>query len=75
MIAAFATLLFLATLLVLAGVAVRMFEDSGFKIAAALRGHSPLAYRVKTAPAPVRVSLRSRSQQPVRAQARLSAAA
>ncbi len=68
MIAAFATLVFLATIVTLVGAAM-VLGDSGAKIAAALRGRSPLAMPPKYAPVAIRFS-RVRSQRPVRAQAR-----
>ena len=69
MIAAFATLVFLATIVTLAGIAAMVLSESGSKIAAALRGQSQLATPPKYIPVAVRVS-RARSQRPVRAQAR-----
>jgi hypothetical protein len=74
MIAAFATLVFLATIVTLVGIAAMILGESGPKIAAALRGQSPLASAPKYVPVAGRVS-RARSQRPVRAQARLRAAA
>ena len=75
MIAALATIAFLALLLVLGGIAAMALEQSRAKVAAAFQGRSPLAY----APAPlspaVRISSRARPQRPVRARARLRAAA
>ena len=75
MIAALATLVFLASLLTLAGIAALMIEERGAWIRSALAGRSPLALRSGTARAPMRVSSRVRSQRPVRAHARLRAAA
>ena len=75
MIAAFATIVFLAALLTLTRIAAVIVEESAAKIRAALSGHSLRAYSVTTAPAPVRFSPRARSQRPVRAQARWRAAA
>jgi hypothetical protein len=71
MIAALGTLAFLATMWLLVVVGASVLEESGAKIAAALKG--------KTADHPsyaaVRVRARSRLQQPMRARARLRAAA
>ncbi len=69
MIAAFATLVFLATIVTLVGIAAMVLGDSGAKIAAALQGRSPLTMPPKYAPVAIRFS-RVRSQRPVRAQAR-----
>jgi hypothetical protein len=69
MIAAFATLVFLAVIVMVIGIATMIFGENGDKIAAALRGQSPLAAPRKYVPVAVRVS-RVRSQRPVRAQAR-----
>ena len=69
MIAAFATLVFLATIVMLVGIAAMILGESGAKIAAALRGQSPLATPRKHIPVAVRFS-RARSQRPLRAQAR-----
>ena len=71
MIAALGTLAFLATMWLLVVVGASVLEESGAKIAAALKG--------KTAPqrvyAEVRVRTRSRLQQPMRARPRMRAAA
>ncbi len=75
MIAAFATLAFLASLWLCVVVAATMIEESGGKMLAALRGQSLLATVPVSAPARVRVSSRSRLQRPVHAQPRLRAAA
>ena len=75
MIAALATLVFLASLLTMAGIAALMIEERGDWIRSALAGRSRLAFRADTLPAPMRVSSRVRSQRPVRAHARLRAAA
>jgi hypothetical protein len=76
MIAAFATLAFLATIWLLGLIVAQTVEESGGKIVAALRGRSPLATPVFQAPVPVRVSQRSvRQQASVRAQPKLRAAA
>ena len=68
MIAALATLVFLATLwlLVVAGAAI--LEESGAKIAAALKGHSPSRPAIHFGPA--RVRGRPRVQLPMRARPR-----
>ena len=72
MTAALGTLVFLATLWLLTVVGAAVLEESGDKIAAALKGK-----RVRTAPvlAPVRIRTRSRLQQPMRASAKRRAAA
>ncbi|MGE5563701.1 MAG: hypothetical protein ACM3ZV_10410 [Bacillota bacterium] len=71
MIAALGTLVFLSTLwlLVVAGAAV--LEESGAKIAAALKGRSAQQRMF----VPVRVRARSRLQRPMRAKPRWRAAA
>ena len=71
MIAAFGTLAFLATLWLLVVVGAAVLEESGAKIAAALKGQVPHQPTI----VPVRVRTRSTLQQPVRATARLRAAA
>ena len=71
MIAALGTLPFLATLWLLAVLGAQTLEESGAKIAAALRGkaaHEPVLARV-------RVRGRSRLQRPMRAEPRFRAAA
>jgi hypothetical protein len=71
MIAAFGTLVFLATLWMLVVVGAAVLEESGAKIAAALKGkpaHRPISV-------PVRVRTRVRLQRPMRATARWRAAA
>ena len=75
MLAAFATVAFLATLWMIGVVAVSMLADSGAKILAALGERSLLAAARAEAPVSVRVSQRSRLQRPVRAQPQLRAAA
>jgi hypothetical protein len=72
MIAALATLAFLATLwlLVVAGAAI--LEESGPKIAAALKGQSAIDEPKQVAR---RLRVRSSFRQPMRAQPRLRAAA
>jgi hypothetical protein len=71
MTAALGTLVFLATLWLLVVVGAAVLEESGAKIAAALRGR-PLARQL--AP-PVRIRARARIQQPMRATPRWRAAA
>ena len=71
MIAALGTLAFLATLWLLVVVGAAILEESGAKIAAALKGEAPHQATV----VPVRVRTRPRLQQPMRASARLRAAA
>jgi hypothetical protein len=72
MTAALGTLAFLATLWLLVVVGAAVLEESGAKIAAALKGKSmePRATLV-----PARIRPRTRVQQPMRARPRLSAAA
>ena len=71
MIAPLGTLAFLATLWLLVVLGASVLEESGAKIAAALKGKP--AHRQFQAS--VRVRARSRFQQPIRAKARWSAAA
>lgn len=71
MIAAFATLAFLATLWLLVVVGAAVLEESGAKIAAALKGNS-LRPSVTV---PVRVRARPQLQQPIRVRAEWRAAA
>ena len=71
MIAALGTLVFLVTLWMLAVVGAAVLEESGAKIAAALKGKRPTRQVI----APVRVRTRVRLQQPMRATARWRAAA
>lgn len=71
MIAALGTLAFLATLWLLVVMGAAILEESGAKIAAALKGmasHQPTVV-------PVRVRTRPRLRQPMRATAKLRAAA
>ncbi len=68
MIAALATLAFLATLWLLVVVGAAVLEESGAKIAAALRGVPTRPAGLQFAPA--RMRLRSRVQQPMRARPR-----
>jgi hypothetical protein len=72
MIAALGTLVFLATLWLLVVVGAAVLEESGAKIAAALKGKQN---RPSIAFAPVRVRTRLRSRQPVRVSASWRAAA
>lgn len=76
MIAALATLVFLATIWLLVVLAAQMLGESGGKIVAALKGQSLLATPVVRAPVPVRVSQRSvRQQRPISVRPKLRAAA
>lgn len=76
MIAALATLAFLATIWLLFVLAAQILADSKGKIVAALKGQSQLATPLFQAPVPVRVSQRSISQQrTLRATPKLRAAA
>jgi hypothetical protein len=75
MLAVLSTLAFVATLWLVAVVVLRMIEESGGKIVAALKGQSPLAASQFTA-VPVRVRSRGATQQPpVRVRAKQRAAA
>jgi len=71
MTAALGTLVFLVTMWMLVVVGAAVLEESGAKIAAALKG-KPLSAPVI---APVRTRARARVQQPTRASARWRAAA
>lgn len=71
MIAPLGTLAFLATLWLLVVLGASVLEESGAKIAAALKGRQPH----RQLPVSVRVRVRSRLQQPIRAKARWRAAA
>jgi hypothetical protein len=71
MTAALGTLVFLVTLWMLVVVGAAVLEESGAKIAAALKG-KPLTRQIV---APVRLRTRVRVQQPMRATARWRAAA
>ena len=66
MIAALGTLAFLATLWLLVVVGASVLEESGARIAAALKGKPAFQPSV----APVRVRARHRLQQPMRGRAR-----
>jgi hypothetical protein len=72
MIAPLGTLAFLATLWLLVVVAATVLEESGAKIAAALKGRSG---RSSLALSPVRVRTRQRWQRPIRARVAHRAAA
>ena len=75
MLAPLATLAFLAVLwLVVVGLADTLGEYGG-KIAAALKGASPLAHAPSIRPVAARVSQRSRAARPMRARPILRAAA
>ena len=71
MIAPLGTLAFLATLWLLVVVGASVLEASGARIAAALKGRSSPRHVT----VPVRVRMRSRLQQPMRAKPRWRAAA
>lgn len=71
--AALGTLVFLATLWLLVVVGAAILEESGAKIAAALRGQSAYGPAIQFTPAWIRP--RSRVQQPMRARPRWRAAA
>ena len=70
MIAALGTLAFLSTLWLLVVVGAAVLEESGAKIAAALKGRQPVRQTVA-----VRVRTRSRFAKPMRAKPRWRAAA
>ena len=71
MLAAFGTLAFLATLWLLVVLGAAILEESGAKIAAALKG-KPATTML---PVPVRARTRGRVTRPMRAAAQLRAAA
>ena len=71
MIAALGTLVFLTTIWLLVVLGASVLEESGAKIAAALKGRQPHQPTI----APVTMRVRYRLQQPMRASARLRAAA
>jgi hypothetical protein len=75
MFAALATLIFLATLWLIAIVAAMILEESGSKIVAALKGRSSLAYQPTISPIVVRFRQRPRAQWVLLARPRLRAAA
>jgi hypothetical protein len=75
MLAPLATLAFLATLWLVVTIVAEMIGQSGWKIVAALKGHSMLATAPAFRPVAVRVSQRSRAARVLRAQPRLRAAA
>ena len=72
MIAAIGTLVFLGTLWVLVVVGAAVLEESGAKIAAALKG-TPVQHTLRIAP--MRLRTRPRLRQPMRAGAQWRAAA
>jgi hypothetical protein len=72
MTAAFGTLAFLTTLWLLVVVGAAVLEESGAKIAAALKGKS---MEPKPAIVAARIRVRTRAQQPMRAEPRWRAAA
>ena len=73
MIAALGTLAFLATLWLLVVVGAAVLEESGAKIAAALKGARP--HQPAVAVARLRIRSHPRLMQPMRARPRLHAAA
>jgi len=73
MIAALGTLVFLSTLWLLVVVGAAVLEESGAKIAAALKGAS--RQRPEFASAPVRLRVRATVRKPMRANAEWRAAA
>ena len=73
MIAALGTLVFLATLWLLVVMGAAVLEESGAKIAAALRGAS--MQRPEFASPPVRLRVRANVRRPMRASAEWRAAA
>lgn len=76
MIAAFATLAFLTAIWLVVVTMAETLGESGGKVLAALKGHSPLAITVHQAQVPVRVSARTVRQAPtLRARPKLRAAA
>ena len=72
MIAAIGTLVFLGTLWVLIVVGAAVLEESGARIAAALKG-KPVQHTIRVVP--VRLRTRPRVQQPMRAGVQWRAAA
>lgn len=76
MIAPLATLAFLATLWMVARIALELADGSGARILAALRGHSMLAVPLQVSPVSVRFQPRAGSvRRPTRAQPEWRAAA
>jgi hypothetical protein len=73
MIAAFGTLVFLATLWLLVVVGAAVLEESGAKIVAALRGEP--VRRLSLSLSPVRLRTRAGSPRPMRVHAQWRAAA
>jgi hypothetical protein len=77
MLAVLSTLAFAGTLWLIGVIALRMIDESGGKILAALKGQSPIA-TPQLAPVALRVGARARlvtQQRPVRAQLKRRAAA
>ncbi len=72
MLAPLATLAFLATLWLLVVIMAELLGESGAKVAAALKGRSPLAVTPPIRPVAGRISQRSR-QRALRAQPQLRA--
>ena len=68
MIAALGTLVFLATLWLLVVVGAAILEESGARIAAALKGQTPDGASISMRPA--RVRHRTRLREPIRARPR-----
>ena len=75
MLAALATLAFLAGLWLAICAIARTLEESGSKIAAALQGRSPLARPAAVPMVSMRATQRARIARPVHARPRLRAAA
>jgi hypothetical protein len=75
MLAPLATLVFLATIWLVAAVIIEMLGTSGDKIASALKGRSRLATALSIRPVALRVSQRARRQRALRAQPQYRAAA
>ena len=75
MIAALGTLAFLATLWLLVVIGARVLEESGAKIAAALKGARPRRPIAMAFTVPARVRSRPRPQPAMRARAEWRAAA
>jgi hypothetical protein len=75
MIAALTTIIFLATLWMLAMIALTMLDESGSKVLAAIKGRSPLAVAPVVQPVSWKASSRVRTVRPMRARPTLRAAA
>ena len=75
MLAPFATLVFLATIWLVAALGAELLNGGGRKVVLALKGRSPLATAPELRPVAARVSLRARPQRVLRAQPRFRAAA